>query len=129
MDFKVFSPIILIFRVDNLVYHNWGYNYKFILNCPIPLVSCLNPNHPCNLHSTFSYNPVVYTCRLDIENMVLAQPETTDHKCESDQFIVTGGAPVPAICGTNTGAHSKDTFCYVEALYSAYKKNYVIQYK
>jgi hypothetical protein len=39
--------------------------------------------------------------------MVLAQPETTDHKCESDQFIVTGGAPVPAICGTNTGAHSK----------------------
>jgi hypothetical protein len=39
--------------------------------------------------------------------MVLAQPENQENKCEFDQFIVTGGAPVPAICGTNTGAHSK----------------------
>jgi len=37
--------------------------------------------------------------------MILAQPDSTDHKCESDQFIVTGGAPLPAICGTNNGAH------------------------
>ena len=39
--------------------------------------------------------------------MVLAQPEATDHKCDFDQFIVTGGSPLPAICGTNTGLHSK----------------------
>ena len=38
---------------------------------------------------------------------MLAQPETTDHKCSDDQFIVSGGAPVPAICGTSTGAHSE----------------------
>merc|ERR1712223_1641908 len=43
--------------------------------------------------------------RLDIDDMVLAQPEATDHKCDFDQFIVTGGSPLPAICGTNTGAH------------------------
>jgi len=45
--------------------------------------------------------------RLDVENMVLAQPEATDHKCDFDQFIVTGGSPIPAICGTNSGLHSK----------------------
>lgn len=45
--------------------------------------------------------------RLDIDDMVLAQPEATDHKCDFDQFIVTGGSPLPAICGTNTGTHSK----------------------
>ena len=45
--------------------------------------------------------------RLDMENMVLAQPETTDNQCQSDQFIVSGGTPVPALCGTLTGSHSK----------------------
>jgi len=43
--------------------------------------------------------------RLDVENMVLAQPESTDHKCDFDQFIVSGGSPIPAICGTNKGLH------------------------
>jgi len=43
--------------------------------------------------------------RLDVEDMVLAQPESTDHKCDFDQFIVTGGSPIPAICGTNSGLH------------------------
>ena len=42
-----------------------------------------------------------------MNNMILAQPESVDNKCNSDQLIVTGGAPVPAICGTNTGQHSK----------------------
>ena len=45
--------------------------------------------------------------RLDFDNFVLAQPETTDHQCQDDQFIVSGGSPIPAICGTNSGAHSK----------------------
>lgn len=42
-----------------------------------------------------------------MENTVLAQPETTDNQCQSDQFIVSGGTPVPALCGTLTGSHSK----------------------
>jgi hypothetical protein len=29
--------------------------------------------------------------------------------CNNDQFIVAGGNPVPAICGTNTGNHSEYT--------------------
>ena len=45
--------------------------------------------------------------RLDMDNMILAQPETTDNQCQSDQFIVSGGTPVPALCGTLTGSHSK----------------------
>ena len=45
--------------------------------------------------------------RLDIVDMVLAQPESTDSKCDFDQFIITGGSPIPAICGINTGLHSK----------------------
>ena len=36
---------------------------------------------------------------------MLAQPEGTDSKCKDDMFIVTGGSPVPSICGTNTGSH------------------------
>jgi len=52
-------------------------------------------------------NSNICQLRLDFENLVLAQPEATDHVCQADQFIVSGGAPIPAICGTNTGIHSK----------------------
>lgn len=34
-------------------------------------------------------------------------PETTNNVCNNDQFIVSGGAPVPIICGLNSGNHSK----------------------
>lgn len=44
---------------------------------------------------------------MDFDNLVLAQPEPTDHQCLEDQFIVSGGSPVPAICGTNSGIHSE----------------------
>ena len=45
--------------------------------------------------------------RLDFDNFVLSQPESTDHVCQNDQFVVSGGPPIPAICGVNTGLHSK----------------------
>ena len=60
--------------------------------------------------------------RLDLDNMQLSQPEGTDNQCQvrlsfgvvllhcigqGDQFIVSGGSPVPAICGTNSGTHSE----------------------
>ena len=38
---------------------------------------------------------------------MLAGPEPSDHTCINDQFNVHGGAPIPAICGTNSGQHSK----------------------
>ena len=45
--------------------------------------------------------------RLDFDNFVLSQPEGTDHVCQADQFVVSGGAPISSICGTNTGQHSE----------------------
>ena len=45
--------------------------------------------------------------RLDFDNFIVSQPESTDHICQSDQFVVSGGPPIPAICGTNTGQHCK----------------------
>merc|ERR1719312_1036102 len=37
--------------------------------------------------------------------MTLAGPQAVDNNCMDDQFIVTGGSPVPAVCGVNTGSH------------------------
>ena len=49
-----------------------------------------------------------YCFRLDLDPVILAGPEPTDHTCLYDQFYVTGGSnPVPTICGTNIGHHSK----------------------
>ena len=45
--------------------------------------------------------------RLDLMYFVLAGPEPIDHVCKDDQFNVHGAAPVPSICGTNSGQHSK----------------------
>ena len=36
----------------------------------------------------------------------LSDPDP-DGICASDFFLATGGSPVPQICGTNTGHHSK----------------------
>ena len=75
-----------------------------------------NSGYPSTYSSVGSCQLTVNKCssnvcqlRLDFDNMVLAQPESTDHQCQDDQFIVSGGSPIPAICGTNTGIHSKDT--------------------
>lgn len=44
---------------------------------------------------------------LDLDNFAIAQPEVTNHICNTDQFLVSGGSPVPTICGTSHGDHSK----------------------
>ena len=49
--------------------------------------------------------------RLDFQRLMLAQPETVDNKCQYDQFIVSGGNPIPAICGTNDGLHGEIIIC------------------
>ena len=52
--------------------------------------------------------PLNHCFRLDLEPLILAGPEATDHTCLFDQFYVTGGSnPVPTVCGTNIGHHSK----------------------
>ena len=50
---------------------------------------------------------MLHCVRLDMDTMELSQPETTDNQCQGDQFIISGGSPVPAICGTNSGIHSE----------------------
>merc|ERR550532_3154491 len=71
-----------------------------------------NSGYPSTYDSVGSCQLTVNKCasgvcqlRLDFDNFVLAQPESTDHQCQDDQFIVSGGSPIPAICGTNSGAH------------------------
>lgn len=44
--------------------------------------------------------------RLDFMEFNIRGPETTNNQCVYDQFIVSGGNPVPTICGSNTGNHS-----------------------
>ncbi|KAF5273277.1 hypothetical protein FQR65_LT04699 [Abscondita terminalis] len=43
--------------------------------------------------------------RLDFDQFVLMGPEIVNNMCNNDQFIVSGGNPVPGICGFNTGNH------------------------
>jgi len=50
-------------------------------------------------------SPNVCQLRLDFDEMEIQQPDPTTHQCTSDRFVVTGGAPVPIICGHNTGQH------------------------
>ena len=75
----------------------------------LPETTFTSASSPTQPNPTYPTPPALP--RLDIDDMVLAQPEATDHKCDFDQFIVTGGSPLPAICGTNTGLHSKLTGC------------------
>merc|ERR1711953_343802 len=71
-----------------------------------------NNGYPSTYDSVGSCQLTVNKCassvcqlRFDFDNFVLARPETTDHQCQDDQFIVSGGSPIPAICGINSGAH------------------------
>ena len=75
----------------------------------LPETTFTSASSPTQPNPTYPTPPALP--RLDIDDMVLAQPEATDHKCDFDQFIVTGGSPLPAICGTNTGLHSKLNGC------------------
>ncbi|CAK9796678.1 hypothetical protein ANTPLA_LOCUS925 [Anthophora plagiata] len=72
----------------------------------------VNPNYPSTFDGTISCqltlvksHPTVCQFRLDFIQFNIRGPETTNHQCVYDQFIVSGGNPVPAICGSNTGNH------------------------
>jgi hypothetical protein len=45
--------------------------------------------------------------RLDFDELILTQPNSTSGICENDVFVTSGsvGRGPPAICGTNTGQH------------------------
>ncbi|KAI4496548.1 hypothetical protein M0804_000358 [Polistes exclamans] len=72
----------------------------------------VNPNYPSTFDGTESCqltllksNPDVCQFRLDFVQFMIRGPETTNNLCTYDQFIVSGGNPVPTICGTNNGNH------------------------
>lgn len=80
----------------------------------------VSPKHPDYFEETGScqltihkMNPNICQFRLDFDQFVLAGPETQNHVCNSDQFLVSGGSPVPTICGTNSGEHSKETRSWI----------------
>ncbi|XP_019868812.2 uncharacterized protein LOC109597535 [Aethina tumida] len=50
-------------------------------------------------------DPDVCQYRLDFEQFSIMGPETENNMCNNDQFIVSGGSPIPPICGTNMGNH------------------------
>ncbi|XP_033186435.1 uncharacterized protein LOC117155010 isoform X2 [Bombus vancouverensis nearcticus] len=91
--------------------------------CCIVTVSCgettsnnntyfVNPNYPSTFDGTISCqltlvksHPTVCQFRLDFLQFNIRGPETTNHQCIYDQFIVSGGNPVPTICGNNADNH------------------------
>jgi len=50
-------------------------------------------------------NTDICQLRLDFDVMDIQQPDPNTHQCTIDRFVVTGGSPVPVICGVNTGQH------------------------
>lgn len=74
----------------------------------------INPNHPDVFDSPGScqitvqkVHPDICQLRLDFDMLSIAPPEIVNHICNQDQLLVSGGSPVPAICGTSNGDHSK----------------------
>ncbi|XP_011149936.2 uncharacterized protein LOC105189507 isoform X2 [Harpegnathos saltator] len=72
----------------------------------------VNPNYPstydgmdsCQITLVKSH-PDVCQYRLDFSQFNIMGPEATNNVCTYDQFIVSGGNPVPTICGNNNGNH------------------------
>ena len=52
-------------------------------------------------------NPIFFQIRVDFETFDLAPPDFKG-QCNTDFFLVTGGSPVPTLCGVNTGQHSEN---------------------
>ncbi|KAF7393039.1 hypothetical protein HZH66_008872 [Vespula vulgaris] len=91
--------------------------------CCIVMASCgqtindnntyfVNPNYPSTFDGTDScqltllkLHPDVCQFRLDFVQFTIRGPETINNLCTYDQFIVSGGNPVPTICGTNNDNH------------------------
>ncbi|KAJ8890645.1 hypothetical protein PR048_010154 [Dryococelus australis] len=66
------------------------------------------PIHGLQSHSSYGNACIkrgCRCCRLDFDQFSIAGPEPVNHVCSSDQFIVSGGSQVPAVCGVNTGNH------------------------
>ncbi|GJQ70913.1 hypothetical protein Trydic_g830 [Trypoxylus dichotomus] len=79
-------------RENGTYFVNRGYpsHYDGTSSCQITLVKS---------------NPDTAQYRLEFEEFSIMGPEPQNHICNNDQFIVSGGNPVPVICGSNMGNH------------------------
>jgi len=94
------------FGVCCVLQYNCGsktnYNSTYFLNNNYP--STFDTIGQCSI-SVEKVSTDVCQLRLDFDEMDLSQPDPVTHQCTSDRFVVTGGAPVPIICGRNSGQH------------------------
>ncbi|XP_048510409.1 uncharacterized protein LOC105693592 [Athalia rosae] len=72
----------------------------------------VNANYPSSFDGTDSCqltviksHPDVCQFRLDFDQFNIRGPEPVNNACANDQFIVSGGNPIPPICGINNGNH------------------------
>ncbi|KAM3969070.1 uncharacterized protein ACR2FA_003721 [Aphomia sociella] len=77
-------------------------NGTYFVNSGYP--SAYDGTGSCEL-TVIKSHPDVCQIRLDFNRFTIAGPEQMNHVCNQDQFIVSGGNPVPAICGVNQGSH------------------------
>lgn len=85
----------------------------------------VNPNHPENFEGSGScqltvmkQSPDICQIRLDFDHFSIAGPEIINHICNTDQFLVSGGSPVPTICGTSHGDHSMLNNLFVRPIFN-----------
>ncbi|XP_033207964.1 uncharacterized protein LOC117167267 [Belonocnema kinseyi] len=77
-------------------------NNTYFVNTHYPGTS--DGTESCQL-TVLKSHPDVCQFRLDFEQFNIRGPETLNNLCTYDQFIVSGGNPVPPICGNNNGNH------------------------
>ncbi|XP_066598600.1 uncharacterized protein [Prorops nasuta] len=77
-------------------------NNTYFVNTNFP--STFDGTESCQL-TLLKSHPDVCQFRLDFVQFNIRGPEVTHHVCTYDQFIVSGGNPVPTICGNNNGNH------------------------
>ncbi|XP_034232015.1 uncharacterized protein LOC117639989 [Thrips palmi] len=77
-------------------------NCTYFTNAGYPSASDGTGSCQLTIHKA---RPDICQFRLDFDQFNIQGPEPMNHVCSNDQFIVSGGSPVPAICGVNTGNH------------------------
>ena len=56
------------------------------------------------VHGWMTFFHFALQIRIDFETFDISPPDFRG-QCSTDFFLVTGGSPVPTLCGTNTGQH------------------------
>ena len=74
------------------------------LNNEICQVSIIMRQIFFGVHGWMTFFHFALQIRIDFETFDISPPDFRG-QCSTDFFLVTGGSPVPTLCGTNTGQH------------------------